>query len=71
MKNKNADIISKMNEEYEKGLKQDVVLNKPPMPTYNLSAYNEVEYLSVVEDLNRNFDQLDDIQLTIDFLKGE
>ena len=38
---------------------------------YNFDAYNDIEYLDAIFDLNQAFDKVDDIEVSEKFLKGE
>ena len=58
-------------EEYEKYLLSFGMVEKPPMPKFNESAYTDNEYLSIIFDLMKDFDLLDDEYLTIQHLKGD
>lgn len=42
-----------------------------PSPTFNVDSYNEYEYISCINSLNSVFDTIDDLDVTIKFLKGE
>ncbi len=43
---------------------------KPKMPNILPSAYNDSEYLDVIDQLNADFDCLDSTAITEGFLKG-
>ena len=63
-----------MNEEtraYLEYLKEFKVLTKPKMPNFDLSAYNDNEYRFVIESLFVDFDSIDDLYLTLEYLKGD
>lgn len=57
--------------EYERYLLHFRMVNKPPMPNFDLFAYTESEYTSAVFGLLQDFDLVDDEWLTIMHLKGE
>ena len=38
---------------------------------YDFDAYNDIEYLDAIFDLNQAFDKVDDIEVSEKFLKGE
>lgn len=57
--------------EYEKYLASFGVVEKPKMPKFNVSAYTDNEYLSVVYGLLNDYDKLDEEYLTINYLKGD
>ena len=46
-------------------------LNKPTMPNFDLGAYNDNEYVSAINELMFEYDNLDDLYLTIQHIKGE
>ena len=45
-------------------------LQRPLMPKFNKFAYTENEYLEVINLLDVDYNGVDDLQATIDFLKG-
>ena len=57
-------------EEYEKYLLNFGMFKKPQMPKFDVGAYTDNEYLSVIFDLMKDFDLFDDEYLTIKHLKG-
>ncbi len=57
--------------EYEKYLASFNSVDKPQMPRFDVSAYNDNEYLAVVNELLLDFDSVDDMYLTIQYLKGK
>lgn len=63
--------MNKEIEEYEKYLSKFVMVEKPTMPKIDLFAYTDNEYLSVVDELLKDYDKVDDEYLTIAYLKGE
>lgn len=54
--------------DYISTLKQ---IKMPPMPKFDESAYNDIEYINAILDIMADFDLVDDLNLTIKFLKGE
>ena len=46
-------------------------IKRPKMPNYDLRAYTDSEYLSVIDSVNRDYDEINEIHLTEQFLKGE
>ena len=44
---------------------------KPTMPNFDLSAYNDNEYIFAIDELMLDFDKVDDLNLTLYHLKGE
>lgn len=64
--------VSKLANEYVRFLQSHTFeLKKTPLPTFNLDAYNEYKYVSVMRELNQSFDSFDDCHITEKFLKGE
>ena len=57
--------------EYEKFLCHSLEIKKPQMPIFDVSAYTDNEYLLSIADLNEAFDYIDDLCLTLNFLKGD
>ena len=57
-------------EEYAKYLLNFGCVNKPLMPKFNVSAYTESEYLSVVFEWQKLFN-FDEENITVKYLKGE
>lgn len=47
------------------------VVEKPPMPKFDVLAYTDNEYLSAIEQLMSDYDFIDDEHVTIKHLKGE
>ena len=56
--------------EYEKYLASFGLVKKPRMPKFDISAYTDNEYLSVVYNLLKEYDNVDDEYLIINYLKG-
>jgi len=46
-------------------------LNRPEMPKFNVSAYTESEYLNAINEINLNYEFVDDLSITEHFLKGD
>ena len=46
-------------------------VQKPSMPKFDLSAYNDNEYTLAVEEINREFDKIDDFDIALRYLQGE
>lgn len=57
--------------EYEKLLCGSLEIKKPEMPIFDVLAYTDNEYLLAIADLNDAFDPIDDLYLTLNFLKGD
>ena len=63
-----------MNEEvqaYLECLKYFKEVKKPPMPKFDLLAYNDNEYKFAIEQIGVEFDNCDDMYLTLRHLQGE
>lgn len=63
-----------MNEEilaYFEYLQKFKELEKPPMPKFDLLAYNDNEYMLAMKELEKEFDSIDDLQPTLKHLQGE
>ena len=63
-----------MNEEvyeYIKYLLDMVNINKPDMPNFDTQAYTDNEYVLEIDELNEDFDIVDDLDLTIEHLQGD
>lgn len=63
-----------MNEEimaYEEYLLNFGIVKKPVMPKFDVLTYTDSEYLSLLHELNSDFDVVDDEYLTVQHLKGE
>ena len=58
-------------EEYQNYLLNFGVVKKPTMPNFDVSAYTDNEYLSIIFDLLKDFNSFDDEYLTIKHLKGD
>ena len=44
---------------------------KPKMPQFDETAYTENEYVSLINFIEEEYKYIDDLQLTLDFLKGD
>ncbi len=54
--------------EYLSSLKE---ITKPSMPKFNLSAYTDNEYVSAISSVLKEYECIDDYNLTLQYLKGE
>lgn len=64
--------VAKLAEFYIQDLKdKEINIQTPILPTFNIDAYNDYEYLSCIQSINQAFDEFDDLHVTEDFLKGE
>lgn len=57
--------------EYEKYLFTFGIVEKPIMPKFDLNAYTDNEYLSVILECEEVFGQIDDDYLVVMHLKGD
>lgn len=46
-------------------------IKKTKMPKFDLSAYNDNEYKYAIEELMLDFEMLDELYLTLKYLKGD
>ncbi len=46
-------------------------ISKPAMPKISPDAYTDNEYVNAIVSVMDDFDKIDDIRLTLQFLKGE
>ena len=46
-------------------------LNRPQMPKIDYSAYSDSEYKNAIDEIVKDFEQIDDLGVTIKHLKGE
>jgi hypothetical protein len=44
---------------------------KPLMPKFNVSAYTESEYVKAINEINLDYEFIDDLTVTEHFLKGD
>ena len=56
---------------YQEYLLSFGAVNKPYMPKFDLRAYTDNEYLMVINSVMEDYSEVDDFQLTIDYLKGD
>ena len=56
---------------YEKYLLNFRAVNKPKMPKFDVSAYTDNEYTSILFDILKDFDLIDDEYLIVDRFKGD
>ena len=58
-------------EQYEKYLASFSVVTKPKMPQFDVCAYTDIEYVSLIKELLEDYNKIDDEYLIIAYLKGE
>ncbi len=58
-------------EEYIAYLSKFECRMKPKMPNFDLSAYTDNEYLSVINRINLEYDWLMDEEVYFEYLRGE
>ena len=58
-------------EEYQKLFLAAKDVEKPQMPNFDVSAYTDSEYMSVIFSIMEEFDCVDDLDITIKYLKGK
>ena len=46
-------------------------LTRPEMPNFNLSAYSDSEYTNAINSVMKDYENVDDIDVTIERLKGK
>jgi len=46
-------------------------LTRPQMPKIDHSAYSDSEYKNAINDVMKDYENVDDFDITIKFLKGE
>ena len=56
--------------EYLKYLSSFKELTRPTMPNFNLSAYSDSEYASAINAVMNDFENVNDISITLERLKG-
>jgi len=49
----------------------EIEIKSPVLPTFDTNAYNEYEYINLMQELNQSFDKTNDLHITERFLKGE
>lgn len=54
--------------EYLKTFKE---VNKPIMPNFDISAYTDIEYIKMISELQKDFDNFEDLEVYLQFLKGD
>ena len=54
--------------EYLRSFKQ---VKKPKMPICDVSAYTDNEYINSINEIMHYFENIEDFQITLDYLKGE
>lgn len=63
-----------MNEEireYISYLSRFAEIRKPKMPNFDVSAYDDYEYKLAIEKVELDFVNVDDFQVTLEYLKGK
>ena len=46
-------------------------VKKPQMPNFDLSAYTDNEYKKAIEEVNQDYENINDFDVYLRFLKGE
>ena len=46
-------------------------VNRPIMPKFNLSAYTDNEYVNAIKSVNDDFENIDDFNVYMQYLKGD
>ena len=46
-------------------------LTRPSMPNFNLFAYSDSEYTNAINSVMKDYESIDDIDVTIERLKGK
>ncbi len=62
-----------MNEEireYIVYLSRFLEIKKPKMPNFDISAYTDNEYTLAIDEIMNDFSSVDDLYLTLEYLKG-
>lgn len=57
--------------EYVQYLCRLLEISKPLMPKFDLTAYTDNEYLSAISSVQNDYEAVDDLWLTLEFLKGD
>ena len=57
--------------EYIKYLDSFKDVKKPPMPIFSTSAYTDNEYISVIDSIMKDYENIDDFEISLKYLKGE
>lgn len=57
--------------EYIEYLLEIKFLDKPKMPKFDTSAYTDIEYQIAIENVEEDFQYIDDLYLTLQYLKGD
>lgn len=57
-------------EEYIRYLESFNEIKRPILPNYDLSAYTDNEYLNAIENVMNDYESIDDLWVTLDYLKG-
>lgn len=57
--------------EYMKYMMEFGELKKPKMPNFDVEAYTDSEYLLAMEKINLDYENVDDLDATINYLKGD
>lgn len=65
----NNDVITKMNLSYIDELAHYHTLKAPPMPNFSISAYTDNEYQIAIKEIMRDYQDVDDYELTLQFLR--
>lgn len=58
-------------EAYIEYLKNFGKVLKPAMPKFDVLAYTDSEYQNAINCVMQDYEKIDDVWLTIDYLKGE
>ena len=44
---------------------------KPQMPKFDVSAYTDIEYRTIMQEIDDEFNSVNDVDVYLKFLKGE
>ena len=63
--------MNKLVDAYIEFLQNSRELVRPVMPKFNVFAYTESEYENAINEINLDYEFIDDLSVTEHFLKGE
>lgn len=56
--------------EYIVYLSRFIDIQKPKMPNFEISAYTDNEYVLAIDNIMIDYSKIDDLYLTLEYLKG-
>lgn len=63
--------MNKLVEAYVQYVENIKIVKKPKMPSFDISAYTDNEYINAIDNVMKDYSNVDDFTITERFLKGD